>query len=65
VSDEPTVNALIEQLYDGNAEVISRYSVPGGRTGRIYRVLSRNLKTSLEPMDAAMIRAVLGRSFSN
>jgi 4-amino-4-deoxy-L-arabinose transferase-like glycosyltransferase len=61
VSDEPAVNALIEQLYDGNAEVISRYSVPGGRTGRIYRVPSRSLKASLDPMDAALIRAVSSR----
>jgi hypothetical protein len=59
VSDVPEVNALIEQLYDGKLEVISRYSVPGGSSGRVYRVSSESLRTSLDEAEAAMVGAVL------
>jgi hypothetical protein len=64
VSDVAEVNALIERLYRGKVEVISRYSVPGGGAGRIYRVPADSLETSLGAMEAGLTRAILGRGIA-
>jgi hypothetical protein len=58
VSDVSEVNALIEWLYEGKVEVVSRYSVPGGGRGQIYRVAFDDLRRSLDRVEAAATRRI-------